>query len=317
MNRVSTKRGIVVTGVTAACLAGLTGAADAGGAEPQSRRSKRGDGTEAQAYGFVYAVRRSAGFEVFGANGEAFPWCGSYALRDDAAGLGPHCRVTSIDFGPMGLPSEAASAVLADVGTYDEARAMGVRLLFAGKVTNGVLQVWETWRSPDFVPTSSPLYAVSHADPQTLVLNTWSKASLGTLDFETWLTPKVAQCYTTIGGTCPASDADWAAPEMQVRERAGIVLTGIADRRGTFYPRHYFLLVSTGHTQSNDGYSYCVVGQSFCGDHQCTFTPPSCPATHGRIRGLVDYPNPNTDPTFQDWQVATGQLTQSDVAPSN
>ena len=65
--------------------------------------------------------------------------------------------------------------------------------------------------------------------------------------------------------------------------------------------------------QSGDGYSYCTVGQYFCGDHQCTFVRDDCPTLHGRIRGLTDYPNPNREPTFQEWQLATGQLTADDV----
>jgi hypothetical protein len=248
-------------------------------------------------------VHARGGFQVYGANGVQVP-CGPQ-------GLSASCLVSKIDFTPMGLPALASKQVLADVG-YDP---YAVRLLFAGKVSGDLLQVWETWRAPDLFSTWAPLYTASGngCDPDaetctsahSLDVNTWSAEAVTSLDFSS--APPVAECFTTVGGKCTKANLD--APVVQTSWPAGTLVTGSIDRTGTLHVQNYFLLISTGLTQSNDGYSYCTIGQSFCGDHQCTSAPPSCYLTHGRGRGLIDFPDPNGDPAFQSWQSLTGQLS--------
>src|SRR4051794_8825924 len=102
---------------TLAGVAAVSGTAPAGAAEePQHKKAapvcEGHQAADPQAYGLVYAVRSGTGYTVFGANGEPFPWCGSYARGSDPNGLGPHCHVASIDFGPMGLQPDGVKTVL-------------------------------------------------------------------------------------------------------------------------------------------------------------------------------------------------------------
>lgn len=288
--------GAGVMGVVVAMAGAPASARAAEGKAP--RRDRSAAASIDDAYAFYYAVRAGSGFIVAGANHARVP-CGGAALSTA-------CFVSGIDFGPMALPATARHAILKEV--WSDPRA--VKLLFAGRVEAGKLVVWEAWRAPVAVPTSLELVAVSHPTEQALALNDWRTVTLGTLDFTH--APPAATCDVVDGQACtPTLDA----PTVQVRERAGIILAGTSGRRGTFRVDYYFLDVSTGVTQSGDGYSYCTEGQFLCASNQkCTAIENNCSMVHGRIRGLVDYPTLPSDPTFQEWQVATGQLTADDLA---
>jgi hypothetical protein len=289
-------------GVMGVVVAMASVPADARAAEGRTRQHDRSAAASIEgAYAFYYAVRAGSGFIVAGANHAPVP-CGGTAPATA-------CFVSGFDFGPMALPASASHAILKEV--WSDPRA--VKLLFAGRVEGEKLKVWEAWRAPVAVPTSLDLVAVSHPSEQALVLNDWHTTTLGALDFAH--APLAPTCDVVNGQACtPTLDA----PTVQVREPAGIILAGTRARRGTFRVDYYFLDVSTGVTQSGDGYSYCTEGQFLCASNQkCTAVENNCSMVHGRIRGLIDYPTLPTDPTFQEWQVATGQLTASDLAATS
>ena len=124
-------------------------------------------------YGLYYAVSTYGGYEISGANGASLP-CGN------SGRLERQCFVSEIDLATqLNLSPADSELILSQVG-YDPYHAS---LLFSGRATGGVLEVWQLWRAPAPVPTSAELYAVSHGDEQTLIVNGWTSASLGTYDF--------------------------------------------------------------------------------------------------------------------------------------
>ena len=240
-----------------------------------------------------------SGFVVAGANGARVP-CGDGEWATA-------CFASRIDLSPMGLSSSASRSILTEVGADTRA----VKLLFVGNVENGALQVWQAWRAPEPVSTRAELFSVSHPNEQSLVINDWRSVSLGTLDFAS--APGAVTCDVVPGADCtPTLDA----PTVQVHTLAGIILAGSPGRgsRGsTFAVDAYFLDLSVGVTQSGDGYSYCKEGQFLCSNFVCSAIVNECNGTHGRIRGLLDPPTLPVDPSFMQWQLATGQLTRQEL----
>jgi hypothetical protein len=269
-------------------------------------RGRVGDATSAS-FGYYYAVRGhlitgwgwGRGFTVFGANGQAVP-CGG--------GLDWACEVSSIDLTPMNIMASDVSQVLSDVGYGTSS----VRLLFAGTVQSGALEVYETWRAPDLVSTRAQLrevHASCNLDAEVCTgvsavdLNVWTSESFSGLDFSN--APAAAQCFLdTKDGACTNPSLD--APLAQTGFPAGTIVAGKVDG-GVLDVTSYFLLVSTGHVQSNDGWSYCGADQHVCNTNQCS-SDDSCYGTHGRGRGLIEVGEPNTTPMFQTWLTTTNQL---------
>ncbi|HEY2509575.1 MAG TPA: DUF6748 domain-containing protein [Polyangiaceae bacterium] len=250
--------------------------------------------TIADAYGFYFAVTAGSGYIVSGVNGATVP-CTNGTLATA-------CYVSGIDFGPMSLGDAASRAILKDVGSDPNV----AKLIFGGKVAAGALEVWEAWRAPLAISTSRQLYGVSHDNEQALVVNQWTASSLGTMDFTS--APLMAPCAPNSGCAATLDEA-----EVQAQTPVGVLVAGTPERGGQFRVDHYFLYVSTGIVQTGDGYSYCTAEQSVCYNGVCS-NGDGCNALHGRIRGLADPPKISPDVTFQQWQLATGQLWASDLA---
>ena len=253
--------------------------------------------TLADAYGFYFAVTAGSGYIVSGVNGASVP-C-------ENGSLAAACFVSGIDFAPMNLADEASSAILEGVGSNPNV----AKLIFGGKVVGGALEVWEAWRAPVAVSTSREVYGISHANEQALVVNRWSAAGLGAMDFTN--SPLMVPCPPD--GGCPATHDE---AEVQAQTPVGVLVTGAPERGGDFRVDRYFLSISTGVVQTGDGYSYCTAEQSVCANTVCS-NGDGCNGLHGRIRGLADPPKISKDVTFQQWQLATGQLWASDLPNGN
>lgn len=255
------------------------------------RPSTSADTVEKDAFALFFAVASGEGYEVSGVNGTHVP-CGTEGLKYG-------CRVKEISFAPMNITAATSAAILANVGHTPGT----ANVIFSGQVEDGVLSVYQTWLAPAAVPTGVELYAVSHANEQSLLVNEWAPHPLGTLDFTA--APLASDCFSS---PCTPS---LTTVEGVVMTPVGVLLAGSPEPGGSFKVLHYFLAVSVGSTEGVGGYSYCDADQVVCANSYCVNTGAECLYPHGH--GPFLRPSLVLAPTFDAWQLATGQLLPGDL----
>jgi hypothetical protein len=254
--------------------------------------------TASPAYAFFEATRAGSAYRVTAVNGAPFACGWLKAARS--------CFVSSINLSALDLTPSAVTGLLAGVGEDPEAPV----LLFAGTVTGNALVVQEVWRAPAAARLSGTLLHVSHSPQHALVVDQWTPQWVGTLDFSR--APGVEDCEAgDDGGTqCTVSQVP---VQTDVVTEAGVLLEGWPERGGSFAVQQYFLKITIGAYQDQDGFGYCQADQTVCPNGACD-TDGLCTKGHGG-HGMDDQQAyiRSTNPTFDAWLVATGQLLPTDT----
>jgi hypothetical protein len=247
-------------------------------------------------YSFFVATRWSGQYRVTALNRAPFACGGDLAATS--------CVVPAVDLSLLQLPPDVSAQLLGRIG-WDP---LSPSLVFAGSIGAAGLQVQEIWRAPVAAPIFGRVFHVSHDPEHALVVNRWTTASLGTLDFSE--APRAEMCGAAdAGAQCVMSQDPVLAG---VASPTGVLLTG-SPADGTFYVEQYFLKITVGLDQDGDGYSYCREGQTVCASGSCS---DSGICLHWGGRGLIRIYARSADPSFDAWLVSTGQLSSSDSVPS-
>lgn len=279
-----------------AMLAGCSGGSDStsplASAESASTRTRPG-ASSAEPFAFFVATRSFEGYRISAVNGAPFA-CGARSAAS-------WCAVTKVDLSALDLPSADATALLDQIGQDPSSP----EVLFVGSVAADALAVVEVWKAPAALPLEGTLLAVSHQPQQALVVNEWTEASVGTLDFSG--APEATYCtYVDAGTECAPS---LLPVETDAPTPAGILVAGRMEG-GKLRVEQYFLAISVGYVQEADGYSYCKAGETVCGSGACS---PSGNCLHWGGRGLPPVYVRSSVASFDAWLVTTGQLQSSEL----
>jgi hypothetical protein len=293
----------LVVGLGALAFAGCSSAGqDAGGAGSESTEARQADhrslgtgSSPGNAFAFFVATTQGSEYVVSALNGGTFV-CGK-------AQNATSCVVSSIDLSLLDLAPNDATAILREVGRDASAPAV----LFAGSISAGALAVQEVWKAPSAARLTGTLIHVSHQPAQALAVDTWTPATVGALDFS----DVRGATYCQVGDAGTTCAPSLVPVETDVVSPAGVLLVGEEERGGGFRVTQYFLEISVGYDQDGDGYSYCHDGEFICSGGACSVSE-NC--LHWGGRGLKTVYVRSTDPTFDTWLVATGQLQSGDLA---
>jgi hypothetical protein len=290
---------------SAACSSGGEGAPEGSARVGTASSELRSTIGSSAAFEFFTAARSGSGYVVSAVNGGTFA-CGSQRATA--------CRVPAIDISALGLGAGDVKTILGLVGRDPSSP----EVLFVGSVGSNALVVQEVWRAPAAVhlPSGSELLLVSHQAPsQALVVNSWSPARVGALDFSA--AAEAECCDAPDDGGGPPCSLSYFPVTTDVVAPTGVVLTGWTGSNGTLHVEQYFLKISTGYEQLGDGYSFCSAGDQVCTDGRC-FDPDggACNHVHWAGRGESPAYSRATSTSVESWLLATGQLQLSDL-PGN
>ena len=296
----TTKTRMLVSGAMAALAVAACSASDGSGATNIATTSSEARVTpvvseSVSPYAYFVATRQAGQIEIAAINGASFS-CGGAAPVTS-------CQVASIDLSALNLTAATQLKILAQVGRD----ATSPTILFAGSVANDSLAVQEVWRAPAALPIDGTMLFYSQALPSALVVDQWTPVPVGTLDFAA--APQATFCDNEDGGIACAPS--YLPVEEDVASPTGILMLG-TTRGGITRVSQYFLQVTFGHDQDDDGYSYCQAGQTLCGNGMCS---SSGICLHWGGRGLLKIYTGSTDPTFDQWLPSTGQATTDPSTP--